>query len=93
MAEKDQKIGLIFIINGQDFLVEANVQAPLMEAVQRALAESGNTGRPPDEWEVRDVGGVLLEKHRTPKELGLQSGARLFLSLRVGAGGVDQSRS
>jgi hypothetical protein len=88
VPEKDHKIDLIFIINGQDFPIEANVQAPLMEAVQRALAESGNTGRPPDEWEVRDASGVLLEKHRSPKELGLHNGARLFLSLRVGAGGA-----
>lgn len=68
------------------------MRAPLMEAVQRALAESDNTGRPPDEWEVRDASGVLLENNRTPKELGLLEGTRLFLSLRVGAGGVDQSR-
>jgi len=92
VPEKRHKIRLIFIINGQDFPVEANINAPLLEAVQRALAESGNTGRPVDEWEVRDTSGVLLEKHRTPKELGLHNGTRLFLSLRVGAGGIDQSR-
>lgn len=91
VAEKDQKVTLVFIINGQDYPIEANVHAPLMEAVQRALAKSGNTGRPPDEWEVRDASGVLLEKNRTPKDLGLLEGVRLFLSLRVGAGGVDQS--
>jgi hypothetical protein len=79
---------LIFIINGQDFPIEVNIHAPLMEAVQRALAESSNTGRPPDDWEVRDASGVLLEKNRTPKDLGLHNGARLFLSVRVGAGGV-----
>lgn len=62
-----------------------------MEAVQRALAESDNKGRPPDEWEVRDASGVLLEKNRTPKDLGLHEAVRLFISLRVGAGGVDQS--
>jgi hypothetical protein len=89
----DQHIKLIFIINGQDFAIETNTNAPLMAAVQRALAESGNTGRPPEEWEVRDVSGVLLEKNRKPRDLGLQNGARLFLSLRVGAGGIDQSRS
>jgi len=93
VAKKDQKVRLTFIINGQDYPLEANVNAPLMEAVQRALAESDNTGRAPDEWEVRDTSGVLLENHRTPKDLGLNEGARLFLSLRVGAGGVDQSRS
>ena len=92
MAEKNHKIKIIFIINGQDYPIEANVHAPLMVAVQQALNESDNKGRPPEEWEVRDASGVLLETNRTPKELGLSEGVRLFLSLRVGAGGVDQSR-
>jgi hypothetical protein len=93
VSEKDHKIRIVFIINGQDYSIESNVNAPLMAAVQRALTESDNTGRPPEEWEVRDASGVLLEKNRTPKDLGLLEGVRLFLSLRVGAGGVDQSRS
>lgn len=93
VAEKDHKVTLVFIINGQDYSIEANVHAPLMEAIQRSLAVSDNTGRAPEEWEVRDVSGVLLENNRTPKDLGLDEGARLFLSLRVGAGGIDQSSS
>lgn len=88
----DNKINLVFIINGQDFPIEVAAHAALMSAVQRALAESGNTGRPPDEWEVRDASGVLLEKTRSPADLGLRDGTRLFLSLRVGAGGIGQSR-
>ena len=91
MTKKVHKMRLVFIINGVDLSIDVNMDAPLIEAVQRVLEESNNTGRPPEEWEVRDVGGVLLEINRTPKELGLQEGARLFLSLRVGAGGVDQS--
>jgi len=92
VAKKDHKVRLIFIINGQDYPIEANTQAPLIEAVQRALAESDNMGRSPDEWEVRDASGVLLEKNRSPNDLGLIEGVRLFLSLSVGAGGIDQSR-
>ena len=91
MTKNGHKMRLVFIINGVDLSIDVNMDAPLIEAVQRVLEESNNTGRPPEEWEVRDVGGVLLEINRTPKELGLQEGARLFLSLRVGAGGVDQS--
>ena len=87
MSEKTQKITLVFIINGQDFRIDTNVNAPLIPAIQKALQDSGNTGRNPDEWELRDASGVLLEKHRTPKDLNLRDGARLFLSLRVGAGG------
>ena len=90
MAKNGHKICLVFIINGVDISIEVNLDAPLIEAVQRVLEESNNTGRPPEEWEVRNVDGVLLEMNRTPKELNLQEGARLFLSLRVGAGGIDQ---
>ena len=85
------KITLIFIINGQDFGVETDVEARLIIAVERALVESGNTGRrDPREWEVRDSAGVLLEVDRTVRELGLKNGARLFLSLKVGAGGCTR---
>jgi Protein of Unknown function (DUF2604) len=87
VTSNEQKITLIFIINGENFSVEANVNAPLRAAVEHALAESGNTGRPANEWEVRDSSGVLLEISRSPKDLGLKNSARLFLSLRVGAGG------
>lgn len=79
---------LIFIVNGEDTRVVASPNRPLRYAVERALVESGNSGRKnPDEWEVRDLAGVLLDMQRSPEELRLNEGARLFLSLRVGAGG------
>jgi len=91
VSEAHQKITLVFIINGENFSVEANLNAPLLVAVEKALVVSGNTGRrDPREWEVRDSGGVLLEPDRTIKELGLKDGARLFLSLKVGAGGCSR---
>lgn len=83
----DHKVELTFIINGANFSVETNLNAPLKEAVARALSESGNTGRPPSEWQVRDANGVLLEVERKIRDFGFQNGARLFLSLAVGAGG------
>ncbi len=93
MAQSDHKITLVFIINGENYPVETNVNAPLLSAVERALSTSGNTGRrDPHEWEVRDANGVLLEQGRKVGELGLKDGARLFLTLRVGAGGVDLFR-
>ena len=86
MPDSDHKITLIFIINGQDTSIEANIEALLAVAVEHALKTSGNS-RNAEEWEVRDAKGVLLEKSRKIKDLGLKDGARLFLSLRVGAGG------
>jgi hypothetical protein len=84
---QDEKVQLIFIINGVNFSLETNVNPPLKEAVARALQESGNTGRPVSEWQVRDVNGVLLEVERKIKDFGFTDGTRLFLSLAVGAGG------
>src|SRR5258708_6884097 len=85
---------LVFIINGEDFRVETQVDHLLRTAVEQALIESGNTGRQnPSEWEVRDSAGVLLEMAREIRGLGLTDDARLFLSLKVGAGGSDESRS
>jgi hypothetical protein len=93
VPETHHKIKLIFIINGENFPVEANVEAPLIVAVEKALVLSGNTGRrDPREWEVRDSSGVLLEVDRTIEELALKDGARLFLSLKVGAGGCSRPR-
>ena len=84
---KSHEFLLLFIINGQDFPVAVDFHAPLMTAVVKALTESGNTGRPPEEWEVRNASGVLLETSRTPEELRLHDETRRFLSLKVGAGG------
>jgi hypothetical protein len=88
VAQGDHKIELIFIINGANFTLGTNVNPPLKEAVARVLSESGNTGRPPSEWQVRDTAGVLLEMERKIKDFGFINGTRLFLSLAVGAGGT-----
>lgn len=90
MAQDDHKINLIFIINGANFNVETNVNAPLSEAVGRALSGSGNTGRPVSEWQVRDSNGMLLQTDLKIEDFRFSSGTRLFLSLAVGAGGSSR---
>lgn len=86
----DESIRLVFIINGENFPIEASIEAPLIE---RALVLSGNTGRrDPREWEVRDTKGGLLDAKLTAKELRLKDGEQLFLSLRVGAGGAPNTQ-
>jgi hypothetical protein len=87
----DQKMTLVFVINGENFSVGTNVNAPLLSAVEKALSDAGTSGRrDPGEWEVRDSNGVLLEMGRKVGDLGLSSGARLFITLKVGAGGGDR---
>jgi hypothetical protein len=85
---RDNKIALIFVINGEDQAVEdVNVNQPLAAARNHALAESKNTGRPPEEWEVRDAQGTVLPTDVKVADFNFEVGARLYLSLRVGAGG------
>jgi len=83
------KITLIFIVNGVDVLVEANINEPIKVARNQALKDSNNTGRPVDEWEVHNDEGVALDPTKKIEELVLVDGARLFLNLKVGAGGAE----
>lgn len=88
MASKN-KITLIFIVNGVDVPVEANIHEPLKVARDKALKDSNNTGRPVDEWEVHNEEGQALDPLKKVEALGLSDGSRLFLNLKVGAGGAE----
>lgn len=81
------KITLIFIVNGVDVSIDANINEPLKVARNKALTDSNNTGRPMDEWEIHNVEGQPLDPDKKIEELDLKDGTRLFLNLKVGAGG------
>jgi hypothetical protein len=81
------KITIIFVVNGQEQEVEANENQPLKAARNKALADSHNTGRPPDEWVIYDEQGNELDPDRKIETFHFTSPVRLTLTLRVGAGG------
>jgi hypothetical protein len=88
MSKEDNFIPLIFVVNGEEVeLNRLNVHEPLDAARSKALAQSGNTGRPHKEWEIRTESGMVLDPTMKLENLGLQPGTRLYLSLAVGAGG------
>ncbi len=82
-----ERIAIMFIVNGEDVPIEANLHEPLAAARNKALAESKNTGRAPAEWEVRNEGGIPLDASLAVGSFNFQPGVRLFLTLKVGAGG------
>lgn len=86
---KDKKITLIFIINGEEVTVETNVKAPLKSAVEKALLESENTGRPITDWQVK-YNGQVLDINSKIEDLNLPDNAELVLSLKVGEGGCHE---
>lgn len=80
-------IDLVVVINGQPFELTANVNEPLKAVVVKALADSKNAGQPPDNWELRDDAGALLDLAKKVGEFPFAAGAKLFLSLKAGVGG------
>src|SRR5688572_7234438 len=60
-AMPDNKINIIFVVNGQEQSEEVNVNQPLAAARNKALADSNNTGRPPDEWAIYAEDGKELD--------------------------------
>lgn len=83
---KDKKITLIFIVNGEPVEVNSNVNAPLKSAVEKALSESENTGRPLSDWQVK-YKGAILDINAKIEDLHLPDRAELMLSLKTGEGG------
>ena len=83
------RLSLVFIINGEDVTVEVTENQKLHVGRDKALRDSGNTGRPVDEWEIRTEGGIVLSPDASVSGSGLVNGSRLLLSLRVAAGGCE----
>jgi hypothetical protein len=83
----DNKVDLAIIVNGQPTVVEANVNAPLHTVIPRALEATGNSGQPPENWELRDAAGTLLDTSKKISSFNFPPDVRLFLSLKAGVGG------
>jgi hypothetical protein len=82
------KVPLLVVVNGTPTPVEANLNAPLRTVAQQALNESGNNGRPLQDWEFKDPAGSPLDLDRKVGEYRFSAGAELFLTLGVGVNGV-----
>lgn len=81
------KINLTVVVNGQAFVVEGNLNAPLRTIIPRALEQSGNVGQPPENWELRDAQGTLLDTGKKIGSFDFTPETRLFLNLKAGVGG------
>jgi len=81
------KITLVVVVNGAPTVVEANVNAPLHSIIGKALEQTNNTGQPPENWELRDGAGQILDLGAKIGSFGFPSDTRLFLNLKAGVGG------
>jgi hypothetical protein len=86
------KTELLVVVNGAETLVDANLNAPLRTVAEHALAQTGNTGRPLDDWEFKDQQGRPLNLARKVGEFQFAAGAVLYLTLMVGVNGTAGAR-
>lgn len=83
------KIDLAVIVNGQPTLIDGNINAPLETIIPRVLEQTGNTGQPPENWELRDAQGTLLDTSKKIGSFAFPLDVRLFLNLKAGIGGLS----
>ena len=82
-----KKLTMTIIVNGVPTSVERNEDAPLISAIERALADTGNVGQPVENWELRDEAGNSLDVSRKIETYNFPDGVTLHLSLKAGVGG------
>lgn len=87
MPVPSNEIDLGVVVNGQPTVVRANESAPLHTVIPRALSQTGNSGQPPENWEIRDAAGALLPLDQKIHDFGFPPDVRLFLNLKAGVGG------
>jgi hypothetical protein len=75
------------VVNGTPTEVEANEHAPLKTIIPKALQQTGNTGQPPENWELKDAQGNLLDLEKKIGDYNFPETVTLFLSLKAGVGG------
>jgi len=82
-----KKLTIIFIIGGESIAVEANPHEPLHVARDHALKEGEHSGRAPDDWEIKDVNGNILDPTRKIEEFNFQRDTKLYMNQKVSGGG------
>jgi hypothetical protein len=82
-----EKIELTVVVNGQPTQVVASEEAVLLMVPEKALEQTGNTGQPPENWELRNASGVELDVHKKVEDYHFEPHTQLFLNLKAGVGG------
>ena len=82
-----KKISITVVVNGQPTVVDAPIDEALGGIIPDALRQTGNSGQPPKNWELRDADGNLLDLDKRIEDYGFTEKVRLFLNLKAGVGG------
>ena len=82
-----KKISITVVVSGQPTVVDVIADAPLGTIIPDALHQTENSGQPPENWELRDADGNLLDLNKKIEDYGFPPKVRLFLNQKAGVGG------
>ena len=82
-----KKIDLTVVVNGEPTVVSVLDSVTLGTIIPEALQQTGNTGQPTENWELRDADGNLLDLNKEIQDYPFTDKTRLFLNLKAGVGG------
>jgi hypothetical protein len=89
--DHDHRVRITMVVNGQPVVIEAEEKEKLAEVRRRALHETQNLAQPPENWEIKDEAGTVLDPEKHVGECHFGKEVTLFLSLKAGAaGGADR---
>jgi hypothetical protein len=83
----EDQIHFTVVVNGEPTEVKARAGERLATIIPEALRQTGNSGQPPENWELRDEAGKLLDSQQPIGSFGFPKKVRLFLNLKAGVGG------
>ena len=82
-----KKISITVVVNGKPTVVDTPEDVPLRAIIPDALSQTDNSGQPPENWELRDADGNLLDLDKKIEDYPFTDKTRLFLNLKAGVGG------
>lgn len=83
----DAKVRLTVVVNGTPTTINASPHEKLGEIRTEALEKSKNLAQPPDNWEIKNEAGDVLNPAKTVGDYHLTDDDILFLSLAAGVAG------
>ena len=87
LVTSPNQIDVTVVVNGSPQAEKANIHEPVHVLIKQALQDTGNSGQPIENWEMRDAAGQILDPTRKIEDYGIAQGATLFLNLKAGIGG------
>lgn len=85
----EHQLKLTIVVGGEEAKIPVDEKAPLGSVIPVALEMTGNKGREPDAYELKDEEGHVLDLVREIGQFHFSNDTLLFLSLKAGVAGAD----